>query len=564
VIQTTPNHRFACVQVEIDVDTKSLNSDTASENASEIENKRMSPSPNTTPETGISHPALPPGATAKLMVGMEIHVELATHSKMWTSAPNVAHSDNFSAEPNTLLDPVVIGMPGTLPVMNKTALEMSMLVGLALNCEIARFSKWDRKSYYYPDLPKNYQISQYDEPICGPGYLDIPSNGTDTNPNADSANSKRIRILRAHLEEDAGKLAHEAPGGGAIDYSIVDLNRAGTPLLEIVTEPDFTSADDAVTFGQALRNICRALNVTEGIMQKGHMRFEPNINVIIEHNGETYKTPIVEIKNLNSFKAVHGAIDYEYDRQIEAWAKDKKVMSKGSKSTHGWDDNRMATFLQREKEDEDDYRYFPDPDLVPVVVSEEWINEIQGKLPELPVAKRIRYQAELGLDHKDAVQLIDEPGTAAYFDEIIELGANAKKLAKLLLNAAAKHANDRNVLIHQTGVTPQQIADSLALVADGKISSNGADELLGHCCDSNASAESLAAQHGLLQVSDTGALGGFIDEVLANPKNEKAIIDIKAGKGKAIGALMGQVMKLSKGQANPGVVQKMIKDKLGE
>ncbi|HAI13193.1 MAG TPA: Asp-tRNA(Asn)/Glu-tRNA(Gln) amidotransferase GatCAB subunit B, partial [Phycisphaerales bacterium] len=231
-----------------------------------------------------------PGLDARLMVGMEIHVELATKTKMFTSVPNVAHPDYHDAAPNSIIDPVVIGMPGVLPVINKAAVDMAIKVGLALGCEIASFTKWDRKSYYYPDLPKNYQISQYDLPICGEGEIEIPVSHEPDAP------TKKIRILRAHLEEDAGKLAHEAPGGIAIDHSIVDLNRAGTPLLEIVTYPDFETPDQVVMFGQMLRDIVRHIGVSEGVMQMGHIRFEPNINVIITKDGKTYKTPIAEIK----------------------------------------------------------------------------------------------------------------------------------------------------------------------------------------------------------------------------------------------------------------------------
>ncbi len=497
-----------------------------------------------------------PNLTARLMVGMEIHVELATRSKMWTSAPNVAHPDFFDAPPNSLLDPVVIGMPGTLPVMNKAALEMAMLVGLALNCEIARFSKWDRKSYYYPDLPKNYQLSQYDQPICGPGWVELP--GLDA-----TNGSKVIRILRAHLEEDAGKLLHEAPGGFAIDGSIIDLNRAGTPLLEIVTEPDFASADEAVTFAQMLRDICRSLGVTQGIMQKGHIRFEPNINVIIEKDGQTYKTPIVEIKNLNSFKAVHGAITHEYERQIDEWLETGRVMGSRAKSTRGWDDVKGVTTHQRTKEDADEYRYFPDPDLVPVVVSEEWIESLRAKLPELPMDREKRYVEQLNLDLKDANRLATESiDTAAFFDAIVATGADAKRTAKLLLNTAAKQANEKGVAIHELSISAGQVKAILDLVAQGKISSNGADELLAACCEEankDALPEQLAQTRGLLQVSDTGALEGFVAAVLADAKNARAVADLQAGKDKAIGALMGQVMKLSKGQANPAIVTELIK-----
>jgi len=499
---------------------------------------------------------LPSGVTVRLMVGLEIHVELATRSKMFTSAPNVAHPDYFEAAPNTLCDPVVVGMPGVLPVINREAVEMAILVGLALNCQIARFTKWDRKSYYYPDLPKNYQISQYDLPICGEGELAIP--GGD-----DGAERRNIRIIRAHLEEDAGKLLHEAPGGLPIDHSIVDLNRAGTPLLEIVTYPALQSADEVVTFCQTLRDICRHLGVTQGIMQRGHMRFEPNINVIIERDGKQFATPIVEIKNLNSFKAVHGAVHYAYQRQGEEFLETGRVMDKRAKTTRGWDDVHGVTTLQRHKEDADEYRYFPDPDLVPLVISQEWVQEIRQRLPELPLDRQQRYLHKLGLNPKDVGTIIDDPALTRFFESVLAAGVEPKRAAAMLLNYGAKRANERGVAIHQLPITPKQIKEIANLVVAGKISSNAADELFGHCIDQpNASVETLAREKGLLQVSDSGALEAYVDQVLADPRNARAVADLKAGKDKAIGTLIGQVMKLSKGQANPQVVTEIVKKKL--
>ena len=333
--------------------------------------------------------------TKRLKVGLEIHVELQTRSKMFTRTPNVAHPDFEDAPPNTLVDPVVAALPGTLPVMNRAAVEMSMLVGLALGCDIARFSKWDRKNYYYPDLPKGYQISQYDLPLCHDGEFMIRT---------DEGDDRRIGIIRAHLEEDTGKLGHDLPGGSTFEGSLVDLNRAGTPLLEIVTHPDFDRAEDVVTFGQELRVLCRFLGVTQGVMQRGHMRFEPNINLEMElEDGRVVKTPIVEVKNLNSFRAVRGAIEHEYDRQEVEWRETGREMGPGAKSTYGWDDEKMVTVLQREKEDAHDYRYFPDPDLVPVVVDDAWLEEVRAQLPELPAARRTRYVDDFGLREKDAV-----------------------------------------------------------------------------------------------------------------------------------------------------------------
>ncbi len=497
------------------------------------------------------------GLKTTLVVGLEIHVELATASKMWTAAPNVAHPDHFDAEPNTLLSPVAVGLPGTLPVMNKAAVEMSVKVGLALNCSIAKRSKWDRKSYYYPDLPKNYQISQYDIPLCYDGGFEIPLS------NDEEPEHKHINIIRAHLEEDAGKLLHELPGGGFSDGSLVDLNRAGTPLLEIVTAPDFRTADEAVTFCNMLRDICRHLGVTEGIMQRGHMRFEPNINVIIENKaGETFKTPIVEVKNLNSFRAVHGAIIHEHTRQVEAWMVDGRVMGGGEKSTRGWDDAKEVTTLQREKEDAHDYRYFPDPDLVEVVVDEAWLEEQRAALPELPAAKRKRYIDDLHLKPIDADTLLAEPANAAYFDAVIDAGADSKRTGAFLLNTAMKRANEHNTTLDRLGATPQQTAGLVAMLANDKISSSAAEPLFGYCCESDETPEKLAEHHGLIQVSDDGALDAWVDEVIANPKLAQAVEDVKAGKGKAIGALVGAVMKLSKGQANPKAVSAKINEKL--
>ncbi len=498
------------------------------------------------------------GLQTQLKVGLEIHVELATRTKMWTSAPNVAHPRNFDAPPNTLIDPIVIGMPGVLPVMNREALAMSIKVGLALGCEITRWSKWDRKSYYYPDLPKNYQISQYDLPICGTGSIDVPMTAEP------DAELRPIRITRAHLEEDAGKLAHEAPGGRKIDYTIVDLNRAGTPLLEIVTEPDITTAEQAVMFGQTLRNICRFLGVTEGIMQKGHMRFEPNINVIIEKGGQTYKTPIVEIKNLNSFKAVRGAIEYEHTRQVEQWLEDGIVMDDRTKTTRGWDDDRGVTVLQRHKEDADEYRYFPDPDLVPATVSDAWLSELKSEIPELPMAKERRYADEYGLDIKQARSLTGERDVCLMYEAVIDAGVKPKRAASVLLNNLAKRANEQSCLVSDLPITPQQIATIEQMVADNKVSSNGADELFGLCCDAGSSdvdPAELAEKRGLIQVSDDSALDEWVSAAItAEPQ---AAEDVRGGKMAAIGRLVGAVMKVSKGQANPKVVQQKLREKLG-
>src|SRR5436190_1239342 len=335
----------------------------------------------------------------KVLVGLEIHVQLSTLSKMFTGAAN-----GFGGEPNSQVDEQVLGLPGTLPVLNKKAVEYSIKTGLALNCRIAEFTKWDRKSYYYPDLPKNYQISQYDLPLCAEGHFDIT---------IEDGSTKTIRIRRAHLEEDAGKLLHEAPGGFPIDHSIVDLNRAGTPLLEIVTEPDLSSPKQVAIFAQELQKLVQYLGVSEAQMQMGHMRFEPNINVhITDESGNVHKTAITEIKNLNSFSVLERATAYEIQRQLRQW---RETGSLGKKSTYGWDESSGTTFHQRDKEEAHDYRYFPDPDLMPVEVSEQWLSELKAQIGELPAMRRKRYVEALGLSPADAAILAGDRSTGDFF-----------------------------------------------------------------------------------------------------------------------------------------------------
>lgn len=514
---------------------------------------------------------MPEIASVKLVVGMEVHVELATRTKMFSRAPNPAHPEFDNADPNTLIDPTVLALPGALPVMNKAAIEMAMMVGLALECQIAPLTKWDRKSYFYPDLPKSYQISQYDLPLCFDGAFDLPA--VDEKGFVDpEGQTKRIGIIRAHLEEDAGKLLHEAPGGHAIDFSIVDLNRAGTPLLEIVTQPDFATADEAVHFGRMLRNICRFLGVTEGVMQKGHMRFEPNINCHITlSDGHLVKTPIVEIKNLNSFKALKGAIEYEYQDQPKRWQSDKRIMGKGMKITRGWDDHKNCTVVQREKEDAHDYRYFPDPDLVPVVVDKPWRESVASRIPELPLLRQARYMKDYGLGVKEAAALVDERDACLFYEACVEAmvgleidRSRAGKLAaNFLLQSGAKRANERGVQINELGISPSQVAQVGKLREDGAINSGAADELFGILCDQAdpaADAATIAKDRGMLIVRDDAALDRWCDEVIA--KNEKVAADVRAGKVAAVGRLVGEAMKLSGGKADAKVIRERLLEKL--
>ena len=469
----------------------------------------------------------------EVLVGLEIHVQLATNTKLFTAAANGA--TNFGADPNSLVDPVILGLPGVLPVMNKRAVESSIKVGLALGCRIARRTKWDRKSYYYPDLPKNYQISQYDEPLCGEGTFELTDETGQVVP---------IRIRRAHLEEDAGKLLHEAPGGFRIDHSIVDLNRAGTPLLEIVTEPDFRTARQVSLFAQELQKLVQFLGVSEGQMQMGHMRFEPNINVrITDTDGVVHTTAITEVKNLNSFSVIERATAYEIRRQIHEW---ESTGSLGKKSTYGWDEAAGATYWQRDKEDAGDYRYFPDPDLMPVEVDDAWLAELKAQVGELPQARRRRYVTALGLGEKDAAILAGDRATGDFFEQILAAGADAKR-ASTLMETLREIGNERGEPAVRVGVSPARLAEIAALVAAGKLAGNKetAKTVIAALAESDRPAEQAAADLGLIQSTDTGAVDALVDALIA--ENPKPLQDYKGGKQQARGALIGMLMKRGKG-----------------
>ncbi|MEM7754929.1 MAG: Asp-tRNA(Asn)/Glu-tRNA(Gln) amidotransferase subunit GatB [Planctomycetota bacterium] len=511
-------------------------------------------------------------ASVRLIVGLEIHVELRTRTKMFTSAPNPAHPDFDDAEPNTLLDPVVMALPGSLPVVNREAVELSMRVGLALGCKIAEQTKWDRKGYQYPDLPKGYQISQYDLPLCFDGVVDVPAVGEDGEADWLGATS-RIGIIRAHLEEDAGKLLHEAPGGGAIDYSIVDLNRAGTPLLEIVTAPDFVRSDQVVVFCRMLRSICRHVGATEGVMQRGHMRFEPNINCELTlAGGRTVRTPVVEVKNLNSFRAVKGAIEYELSQQPGRWREDGRVMGPGAKSTRGWDDARGVTVPQREKEDSEDYRYFPDPDLPTLRIEPAWRERAWSAVGELPAARTKRYIDRMELTPAEAAMLADERALGDLFDGavdgVVQSGVGragaAKAVANLLLQHGARLGNERGVAIYDVGIDAAGLAGIATLREAGKLGSARAGDLFEKLCDPEyrgRDAEGVAEYEGWLTVSDTGQLSAWCDEVIA--QNAKIVEQIRGGKQQAVGRLIGAVMNKSGGSADAAAVRGMLLEKIG-
>ena len=480
----------------------------------------------------------------KTIVGLEIHVQLFTKSKMFCGC-----AVEFGAEPNSRVCPVCLGMPGVLPVMNKQAFEYAVMVALALNCEIPFFTKWDRKSYYYPDLPKNYQISQYDLPLSQNGFIEIP---------LESGQVKRIRITRAHLEEDAGKNLHSA---GA--YSQVDLNRAGTPLLEIVTEPDINSGAEARVLAVELQRIVRFLGVSEADMQKGHMRFEPNINLSITKDGKEYRTPIVEVKNLNSFRALERSIIYEQQRQLDEFLSSGVVFQKGNKTTRGWDDEKEKTVLQREKEEANDYRYFPDPDLVPVKLTQDWLDDIKSRLCELPLKKQMRYIQDYKLSDYDAGVLTSERATADFFDDTIAAGGEPKRICNLLTQTGLKIIKQKNCTIKDLPVTAKGLAQLASMVESGTISASSSATIFEAMTETGKSPDVLAEELNLIQKSDAGELERIVEQVLA--ENPQAVEDVKSGgkkAQKARGFLMGQVMQKTKGQANPKVVSDILERKL--
>ena len=558
----------------------------------------------------------------ELKVGLEVHVELACASKLFTNIPNPAAwsfrpapdrptapatpaapaTPDEDYAPNTLIDPVVLALPGALPVLNREAVELSIMVGLALNCRIASTTKWDRKSYFYPDLPKAYQISQYDLPVCYDGSVELPP--TNAQGEIDFAAwcaaaehspltpARRVGIIRAHLEEDAGKLLHELPsgfdsGGAPLDGSIIDFNRAGTPLLEIVTQPEFTAADDVVAFAQMLRHLCRFIGASEGVMQKGHMRFEPNINTILTlADGRRIATPVVEVKNLNSFKAVKGAIEFELREQPARWARDGREFGRGMKVTRGWDDARNETFIQREKEDADDYRYFPDPDLPAIAIDEDWVARARRRVGELPILRARRFVRDWALPAPQAAAMIEEPGVCALFEQSVaaarsrgvEASRAARACANLLLQNAQKRANERTseriqqaqaagrsgatvrpVLVSDLGLAADSLGALAALRESGSISAQSADELLGHLCDSPdqpADVEALARDRGMLIVRDDNALASWCEQAIRD--NAQSAADVRAGKLQAVGRLVGAVMKLSGGAADAAQVRERL------
>ena len=469
------------------------------------------------------------------VIGLEVHVELKTDSKIFSPSP--AH---FGAEPNTNTNVIDLGYPGVLPVVNKRAVEWGMKAAMALNMTVARESKFDRKNYFYPDNPKAYQISQFDQPIGENGWIDIEVNGE----------TKRIGITRAHLEEDAGKLTHNN------GYSLVDLNRQGTPLIEIVSEPDIRTPEEAYAYLEKLRSIIQYIEVSDVKMEEGSMRCDANIS--IRPYGQDEFGTKTELKNLNSFTFVKKGLEYEEKRQEQV------ILSGGiiEQETRRFDETTGATKLMRVKEGSDDYRYFPEPDIVPMIISDEWMEEVRKTIPELPDARQKRYQEELGLPAYDAHVLTLTKEMSDMFEKTVSLGADPKLASNYLMVDVNAYLNKVQKELSETKLTAEGLAGMIKLITDGTISSKIAKKVFAELIEHGGDAEKIVKEKGLVQVSDSGQLLAWVNEALDN--NPKSIEDYKNGRDRAIGFLVGQIMKASKGQANPQMINKMLLEEIAK
>ena len=469
------------------------------------------------------------------VIGLEVHAELATKSKMFCGCEVV---DSTQAEPNTYTCPVCTAMPGVLPVVNKRAIEFAMMTGLALHCTIQPHNVFARKNYFYPDLPKGYQISQYDLPLATNGYLEIET----------AAGRKRVNIRRVHLEEDTGKLSHVA---GA---SLVDYNRSGVPLMEIVSEPDMHSVEDVRLYAEGLRAILRYLGVNSGDMEKGVIRFEANISV--RPAGTQELRTRTEVKNLNSFRALERATEYEIARQTTAWKRGETVVQQ----TMGWDESKSVTVPQRSKEHAHDYRYFPEPDLPPLEIAPEWVEQVRAQLPELPDAKRTRFEMEFGLSAYDAEQLTREKSVALYFEQAVNAGGNAKLVANWILSELFRAMKEEDTALDNVKIAPAQMGQLAALVANKTLSSTLAKEVFVEMFATGSAPEAIIKAKGLSQISDLSQLQSVILQVIQD--NPKPVGDYLAGKETIIKFLIGQAMRATQGKANPQLVGDLMKEAL--
>jgi aspartyl-tRNA(Asn)/glutamyl-tRNA(Gln) amidotransferase subunit B len=476
----------------------------------------------------------------EMVVGLEVHCQLATKTKLFCGCG----TDGFGAMANTRVCPVCTGQPGVLPVLNKRAVELALQAGVALEMKLAAESIFARKNYFYPDLPKAYQISQYEQPYSQHGKLAIKlKDGTE----------KVIRIHRIHMEEDAGKLLHEI-GSEVLDHSLVDFNRGGTPLIEIVTEPDLRSPEEAYAYLTALKEVLIHAGVSRCDMEKGEMRCDANVS--LRPRGQEKFGTRAEIKNVNSFKGVKEALEYEFRRQAAILDEGGKIVQE----TRLWDAHRMETKSMRSKEEAHDYRYFPDPDLVPLVAAPEWIAELSKHLPELPAAKRKRFESQYALSAYDADVLASEKDTADFFETAVKTlpKDGAKTLANLVINDLLGKLNAEKASLADCPVKPAAMSELVGLVSSGKISSKGAKEVFLKMWETKKAPAALVDELGLAQVSDDKQVMEWVKQALS--ANPQAAADLKAGKDRAIGSIVGAVMKLSKGKANPASVNKLIKE----
>ncbi len=473
----------------------------------------------------------------EIVIGLEVHAELSTKTKIFCSCPT-----EFGAAPNTHTCPICMAMPGTLPVLNEKVVEYAVKAGLATNCEIARDSKNDRKNYFYPDLPKAYQISQFDKPLCEHGYVEI-----DTKDG-----KKKIRITRIHIEEDAGKLNHDEFGGG----SLVDLNRAGVPLIETVSEPDISSAEEAEAYLRKLKSIFEYIEVSDCKMQEGSLRAD--VNVSVRRKGETKLGTRTEMKNMNSFRSIVRAIEYEVDRQIDV-IEDGGVIEQ---ETLRWDDVSGKTFSMRDKEDAQDYRYFPDPDLVAIKLSEEYIENIKNTLPELPESRKQRYLQDYNLSEKDANLITSSKYLSDLFEDAIKVCNNPKAVNNWIISDISRILNETEMDPIEIPFDSKQLGKLVILIDKGTISSSIGKKVLTELFENPRDPEEIIKEKGWIQISDEGAIKEVVLKILeANPQS---IADYKGGKDKALGFLVGQAMKETKGKANPQMLNKMFLEELNK
>ena len=473
----------------------------------------------------------------QMVVGLEVHVELSTKSKIFCSC-----TTEFGGEPNTHVCPVCSGMPGVLPVLNKKVVDFAIRAGLATNCEITRYNKFDRKNYFYPDLPKAYQVSQLYLPICRNGKVEIEVEGE----------KKYIGIHEIHMEEDAGKLVHDPWD----DCTLVDYNRCGVPLLEIVSEPDFRSADEVIAYLTKLRETMMYLGVSDCKMQEGSMRADVNISVM--PMGSTKFGTRTEMKNMNSFKAIYKAINYEANRQIELLESGGVV----TQETRRWDDNKDASFAMRSKENAQDYRYFPEPDLLPIEISDEWIQKTVDNMPELPEAKRARYMSEFGLSEYDASVITAERQIAYIFEDATKICGKPKEVCNYVMGELMRLMSETGTFAEELEMDPAKIAEIIELVTSGKINRTAAKEVFEAVFKENVDPDKYIEEHDLVMVDNSDEVEAIITQVIND--NPKSIEDLKAGKAKARGFLVGQTMKALKGKANPQTVNKILDEKLAE